>query len=73
MQLAERIRERVAEEEFPAGRITISAGIAEFPHHGHTAEAVISSADEALYQAKREGRNRVACVRGKQEPASRQR
>jgi diguanylate cyclase (GGDEF)-like protein len=73
MQLAERIRERVAEEEFPAGRITVSAGIAEFPQHGHTAEAVISSADEALYQAKREGRNRVACARGKQKPASRQR
>ena len=66
LQLAERIRERVAEEEFPAGRITISAGIAEFPQHGHTAEAVISSADEALYEAKRDGRNRVACARKKQ-------
>jgi diguanylate cyclase (GGDEF)-like protein len=70
-QLAERIRERVAEEEFTAGRITISAGIAEFPHHGHTAEAVISSADEALYQAKRDGRNRVACAQKKQKPVPR--
>ena len=70
-QLAERIRERVAEEEFTAGRITISAGIAEFPDHGHTAEAVISSADEALYEAKREGRNRVACAQKKQKPATR--
>ncbi|HET6778692.1 MAG TPA: diguanylate cyclase [Gemmatimonadales bacterium] len=69
-QLAERIRERVAEEEFTAGRITISAGIAEFPGHGHTAEAVISSADEALYQAKREGRNRVACAQKKQKPVT---
>ncbi len=73
LQLAERIRERVAEEEFPAGRITISAGIAEFPDHGHTAEAVISSADEALYEAKREGRNRVACASRKQKSASRRR
>ena len=72
-QLAERIRERVAEEEFTAGRITISAGIAEFPDHGHTAEAVISSADEALYQAKREGRNRVACAQIKQKPVTRKR
>jgi diguanylate cyclase (GGDEF)-like protein len=71
IQLAERIRERVAEEEFTAGRITLSAGIAEFPHHGHTAEAVISSADEALYQAKRDGRNRVACAQKKQKPATR--
>jgi diguanylate cyclase (GGDEF)-like protein len=70
-QLAERIRERVAEEEFTAGRITISAGIAEFPHHGHTAEAVMSSADEALYQAKRDGRNRVTCAQKKQKPVTR--
>jgi diguanylate cyclase (GGDEF)-like protein len=68
LQLAERIRERVAAEEFVGGKVTISAGIAEFPHHGHTAEAVISSADEALYQAKREGRNRVVCARRKQKP-----
>jgi diguanylate cyclase (GGDEF)-like protein len=66
VQLAERIRERVAEEGFPAGSITVSAGIAEFPQHGHTADAVISSADEALYEAKREGRNRVVCARPKQ-------
>ncbi|MEA2723984.1 MAG: hypothetical protein QOH59_1755 [Gemmatimonadales bacterium] len=66
LQLAERIRERVAAEEFVGGKVTISGGIAEFPHHGHTAEAVISSADEALYEAKREGRNRVVCARRKQ-------
>ena len=66
LQLAERIRERVAEEEFPAGKITVSAGIAEFPQHGHTADAVISSADEALYEAKRGGRNRVVCASPKQ-------
>jgi diguanylate cyclase (GGDEF)-like protein len=66
LQLAERIRERVAAEEFVGGKVTISGGIAEFPHHGHTAEAVISSADEALYEAKREGRNRVVFARPKQ-------
>ncbi|HWN17840.1 MAG TPA: diguanylate cyclase [Gemmatimonadales bacterium] len=66
LQLAERIRERVAAEEFVGGKVTISGGIAEFPHHGHTAEAVISSADEALYEAKRQGRNRVVFAGGKQ-------
>jgi diguanylate cyclase (GGDEF)-like protein len=73
LQLAERIRERVQEEEFLAGGITISAGIAEFPDHGHTAEAVISSADEALYQAKREGRNRVVCAQKSQKSTGRKR
>jgi diguanylate cyclase (GGDEF)-like protein len=68
LQLAERIRERVAAEEFVGGKVTISGGIAEFPQHGHTAEAVISSADEALYEAKREGRNRVVFARPKQKP-----
>jgi diguanylate cyclase (GGDEF)-like protein len=40
--------------------ITISVGVACFPDHGLTAEAVIQSADEVLYQAKRTGRDRVA-------------
>lgn len=59
LQVAERIRARVAAEEFLGRKITISIGMAEFPQHGDTPEAVISSADEALYQAKREGRDRV--------------
>jgi diguanylate cyclase (GGDEF)-like protein len=59
MEVAERIRARVAAEEFPGENVTISVGVAEFPEHGHTAEAVIANADDALYQAKREGRNRV--------------
>jgi len=59
LQVAERIRTRVAAEEFPGRKITISIGMAEFPVHGHSAEAVISRADEALYAAKRSGRNRI--------------
>jgi diguanylate cyclase (GGDEF)-like protein len=59
LQVAERIRARVAAEEFPGRTITISIGMAEFPVHGHSAEAVISRADEALYAAKRAGRNRL--------------
>ena len=35
--------------------ITISLGVAIFPTHGSTGEAVLKSADAALYQAKGEG------------------
>ena len=58
-EVAERIRTRVEEQEFAGRKITLSIGIAEFPENGETADEVISSADEALYDAKRNGRNRV--------------
>jgi diguanylate cyclase (GGDEF)-like protein/PAS domain S-box-containing protein len=40
-------------------RITASLGVALFPTHAHTPEALIEAADQALYQAKDAGRNRV--------------
>jgi len=58
-EVAERIRARVAAQDFPGREITLSIGIGEFPEHGQTGEEVISAADEALYAAKRAGRNRV--------------
>jgi diguanylate cyclase (GGDEF)-like protein len=58
-EVAERIRARVEAQEFAGRKITLSIGIAEFPENGQTADEVISSADEALYAAKRAGRNRV--------------
>ncbi|BFM40014.1 PAS domain-containing protein [Synechocystis sp. LKSZ1] len=39
--------------------LTVSLGVASIPQHGLQADAVIQSADLALYQAKAEGRNRV--------------
>ena len=43
----------------PIGTITLSIGIALFPEHGATAEAVLRAADDALYRAKAAGRNRI--------------
>lgn len=40
-------------------RITISVGVAAFPRSGATPQEVLKAADEALYRAKEEGRNRV--------------
>lgn len=57
--LADRIRRRVAEQPLEVGTITISIGIAEFPTHGDSGEALIEVADSALYEAKGAGRDRV--------------
>jgi diguanylate cyclase (GGDEF)-like protein len=47
--------------------ITLSLGVAIFPEHGSTGEAVIQAADVALYNAKHGGRNQVA-VSGNAKP-----
>ena len=43
--------------------VTISIGISEFPLHGMKAEELVKCADEALYEAKANGRNRVCTAR----------
>lgn len=43
--------------------LTISIGVAEYPTHALTADDLIRLADVALYQAKREGRDRVVLAR----------
>jgi len=42
------------------GPLTVSVGVATFPNHGESAGLVLHAADTALYQAKHEGRDRVA-------------
>jgi diguanylate cyclase (GGDEF)-like protein len=62
-KLGEKIRVRIAERAFEKDgvvvRPTISAGLAAFPDDGETADVLLAKADEALYRAKRAGRNRV--------------
>ncbi len=65
LQAAERIRELIEKQDFPlqekqpGGNLTVSGGVATWPNDGDGLEGLIRCADEALYQAKRAGRNRV--------------
>ena len=67
---AERIRAAIESTRFPRsetqplGRLTISGGVAQFPQDGTSGTDLILHADQALYQAKAAGRNRVAQYRG---------
>jgi diguanylate cyclase (GGDEF)-like protein len=62
-QIAERIRYKIEEKIFTYDtvslKITISIGITCSPQHFKTISEAIKHADELLYIAKREGRNRV--------------
>jgi diguanylate cyclase (GGDEF)-like protein len=60
MAVAERIRSEIERIEVPGyqRRVTISAGVAQWMP-GESATAVLTRADEALFRAKRAGRNRV--------------
>jgi diguanylate cyclase (GGDEF)-like protein len=66
--LAERVREHVAELmadwEGQTVRVTASVGVAVLEPEHPSVEAMIEAADEALYEAKRAGRNCVRAVRG---------
>ncbi|MGC1542007.1 MAG: PleD family two-component system response regulator [Xanthobacteraceae bacterium] len=63
--VAERLRRRIAAEAFAIAQgsrqipVTISIGIAGLRGKDDTAPALLKRADQALYRAKRDGRNRV--------------
>ena len=59
-QTAERLRSRLAAHTHPGvGQVTASFGIAVTTSASEKIETLLSRADEALYQAKHQGRNRV--------------
>lgn len=58
--IAERLRCKLAAEfAGDAIPVTISFGLASYPMHGETAASLLRAADEALYAAKENGRNRT--------------
>ena len=64
VERAERIRRGIAAVRLdyggrPLDAVTSSFGVAMFPQHAGDAEALLRVADEALYEAKKTGRNRV--------------
>ncbi len=61
---AERLRSAIEEYSLHAllgeeGRVTVSCGVATYPQDALTPNELLAKADEALYRAKRKGRNRV--------------
>ncbi|MBM3266495.1 MAG: sensor domain-containing diguanylate cyclase [Candidatus Sericytochromatia bacterium] len=64
MRVAERIRRAVESHAVPGPdgqllAVTISIGVAVFPHHAGDPELLVAAADAALYDSKHNGRNRV--------------
>jgi diguanylate cyclase (GGDEF)-like protein len=56
---AERLR-RAIEEASTIVPVTASAGVAVYPTHRSDAHSLVKAADDALYESKRNGRNRVS-------------
>ena len=58
--LAERLRSRIRSvRDSQAVAVTMSFGVASYPVHGASADALLRAADEALYAAKALGRDRT--------------
>ncbi len=66
-KVAERVRGKVSSSIFTFNdskiKVTVSIGISTFPGDGRKREELLEKADEAMYQAKHKGRNRVIHIR----------
>jgi diguanylate cyclase (GGDEF)-like protein/PAS domain S-box-containing protein len=63
----ERLRRRVEDLTIAeAGRVTVSVGLASLGGESDTIDALIDRADQALYAAKRAGRNKVVLIEADQ-------
>jgi two-component system, cell cycle response regulator len=63
IQIAERVRRMVEKRLFTIEnaslQITLSIGVATYPDHAHTTDALLQLADQAMYDAKKKSRNAV--------------
>jgi diguanylate cyclase (GGDEF)-like protein len=68
IEAAERLRKKVETHKFPkedtqpGGKLTISIGVSFYPKNGLTQQEIVKAADDALYVAKKEGRNKVVAA-----------
>ena len=63
LQVGERLRATMATRSNPSGTcVTLSAGVAHWPDTAKSVQTVLKRADEALYQAKHGGRNRITAA-----------
>jgi diguanylate cyclase (GGDEF)-like protein len=66
LAVAEKLRASLSEPyalDSAIARIGVSVGVALFPEHGEEVDSLLSAADGALYEAKREGKGRVEMAR----------
>lgn len=63
LQAAEKLRQKICQKPFVSGShmmdITISAGVSQMSKKNNSLESMLKQADNALYDAKQGGRNRV--------------
>jgi diguanylate cyclase (GGDEF)-like protein len=62
--IAERLRQRIEQTEFPKRKVTVSIGIASCSNEIDTPADLVAAADHALYEAKNHGRNNVRIYDG---------
>lgn len=69
-KIAERLCEQIAADHWKHRRITVSIGVGSLQNHITTPSAFVNSVDEALYLAKRNGRNQVCLAAAASIPAT---
>jgi diguanylate cyclase (GGDEF)-like protein len=68
LEMTDRVRKNLEELDIlgryqgPVKKLTMSAGVASFPEHADEVKKLKEMADQALYRAKEDGRNRVVCA-----------